>query len=171
MAQPQPTSFSARFGSAAKRAAAARPPQQRPGGPMQGQGRPPPQMGQTMQRPGPGQGRPPPQNGVQRPQSQQPPNQAGNPNQQRPPAQRPRGQQPPKRRFKPLAIKLRQVQIEGLVLLKIIKHSGEFVAKKQAVSGKLLGLPTNQHTVEVTNCFPEPSSFFKTVCHSLSLYI
>lgn len=48
------------------------------------------------------------------------------------------------------------------MLLKIIKHAGEYVAKKQAVTGKLLGLPTNQHTVEVTNCFPEPESLFKT---------
>jgi len=104
---------------------------------------------QNMQRPngGPPQGRPPPQ--------------GGSPGQQQPTA-KPQVKPKPKPKPKPLAIKLRQVQIEGLVLLKIIKHAGEFLSKKQAVSGKLLGLPTNQHTVEVTNCFPEPAAFFKT---------
>jgi len=112
----------------------------------------------------------PPQNGVrpgpnQQPQGAQPnrPQGQGPPPNQKKGPQKPRRKLKPKLKFKPLEVKLRQVQIEGLVLLKIIKHSGEFVGKKQAVSGKLLGLPTNNYTVEVTNCFPEPASFFQTL--------
>jgi len=55
--------------------------------------------------------------------------------------------------------KISAVQIEGLVLLKIIKHCGEYLPQRQAVSGKLLGLPADDITIEVTNCFPVPTQF------------
>ena len=57
-------------------------------------------------------------------------------------------------------IKVSAVQIEGLVLLKIIKHCNEYLAQRQPVSGKLLGLRGSQgNTVEITNCFPIPIQF------------
>lgn len=56
--------------------------------------------------------------------------------------------------------KISAVQIEGLVLLKIIKHCNEYLAVRQKVSGKLLGLRGHtENTVEITNCFPIPTQF------------
>jgi len=46
------------------------------------------------------------------------------------------------------------VQLDGLVLLKIINHSKE--SMPDVVSGQLLGLDVDQK-LEVTNCFPFPS--------------
>ncbi|PRQ38130.1 putative JAB1/MPN/MOV34 metalloenzyme domain, eukaryotic translation initiation factor 3 subunit H [Rosa chinensis] len=48
---------------------------------------------------------------------------------------------------------LRVVQIEGLVILKIIKHCKEFAPA--LVTGQLLGLDVGS-VLEVTNCFPFP---------------
>ncbi|KAJ4830328.1 Eukaryotic translation initiation factor 3 subunit H [Turnera subulata] len=48
---------------------------------------------------------------------------------------------------------LRVVQIEGLVVLKIIKHCKEFAPS--LVTGQLLGLDVGS-VLEVTNCFPFP---------------
>uniref|UniRef100_A0A251TIE6 Eukaryotic translation initiation factor 3 subunit H n=6 Tax=asterids TaxID=71274 RepID=A0A251TIE6_HELAN len=48
---------------------------------------------------------------------------------------------------------LRVVQIEGLVILKIIKHCTEF--SNALVTGQLLGLDVGS-VLEVTNCFPFP---------------
>nr|GEU95031.1 eukaryotic translation initiation factor 3 subunit H [Tanacetum cinerariifolium] len=48
---------------------------------------------------------------------------------------------------------LRVVQIEGLVILKIIKHCTEF--SPALVTGQLLGLDVGS-VLEVTNCFPFP---------------
>ncbi|XP_068666745.1 eukaryotic translation initiation factor 3 subunit H-like [Aristolochia californica] len=48
---------------------------------------------------------------------------------------------------------LRVVQIEGLVILKIIKHCKEF--SQALVTGQLLGLDVGS-VLEVTNCFPFP---------------
>ncbi|KAH9680093.1 eukaryotic translation initiation factor 3 subunit H [Citrus sinensis] len=48
---------------------------------------------------------------------------------------------------------LRVVQIEGLVMLKIIKHCKEF--SPALVTGQLLGLDVGS-VLEVTNCFPFP---------------
>ncbi|GJT44739.1 eukaryotic translation initiation factor 3 subunit H, partial [Tanacetum coccineum] len=48
---------------------------------------------------------------------------------------------------------LRVVQIEGLVILKIIKHCAEF--SPALVTGQLLGLDVGS-VLEVTNCFPFP---------------
>ncbi|EEF32586.1 eukaryotic translation initiation factor 3 subunit, putative [Ricinus communis] len=48
---------------------------------------------------------------------------------------------------------LRVVQIEGLVILKIIKHCKEF--SPALVTGQLLGLDVGS-VLEVTNCFPFP---------------
>ncbi|KAH0638289.1 hypothetical protein KY289_038204 [Solanum tuberosum] len=48
---------------------------------------------------------------------------------------------------------LRVVQIEGLVILKIIKHCQEF--SPALVTGQLLGLDVGS-VLEVTNCFPFP---------------
>ncbi|EPS72035.1 hypothetical protein M569_02724 [Genlisea aurea] len=48
---------------------------------------------------------------------------------------------------------LRAVQIEGLVILKIIKHCKEF--SPALVTGQLLGLDVGS-VLEVTNCFPFP---------------
>eukprot|EP00485_Elphidium_margaritaceum_P024292 CAMPEP_0202712910 /NCGR_PEP_ID=MMETSP1385-20130828/47558_1 /ASSEMBLY_ACC=CAM_ASM_000861 /TAXON_ID=933848 /ORGANISM="Elphidium margaritaceum" /LENGTH=364 /DNA_ID=CAMNT_0049373101 /DNA_START=47 /DNA_END=1141 /DNA_ORIENTATION=+ len=56
-------------------------------------------------------------------------------------------------------VQISAVQIEGLVLLKIIRHCNEYVSKMQSVTGKLLGLPQNRSTIEVTNCFPIPTQF------------
>ncbi|KAG6787297.1 hypothetical protein POTOM_008936 [Populus tomentosa] len=48
---------------------------------------------------------------------------------------------------------LRVVQIEGLVVLKIIKHCKEF--SPSLVTGQLLGLDVGS-VLEITNCFPFP---------------
>jgi len=48
---------------------------------------------------------------------------------------------------------VREVEVEGLVILKIIKHCREFLP--QVVTGQLLGLD-EQGTLEVTNCFGLP---------------
>ncbi|KAI8537712.1 hypothetical protein RHMOL_Rhmol09G0046000 [Rhododendron molle] len=53
-----------------------------------------------------------------------------------------------------VAPKLRVVQIEGLVILKIIKHCKEF--SPALVTGQLLGLDVGSD-LEVTNCFPFPT--------------
>jgi len=58
--------------------------------------------------------------------------------------------------------KMRVVQIDGLVLLKIIKHCHENVPKP--VTGTLLGLDIKE-TLEVTNCFPLPSDCTETETH------
>ncbi|KAJ9147251.1 hypothetical protein P3X46_029430 [Hevea brasiliensis] len=52
-----------------------------------------------------------------------------------------------------VAPSLRVVQIEGLVILKIIKHCKEF--SPALVTGQLLGLDVGS-VLEVTNCFPFP---------------
>lgn len=46
-----------------------------------------------------------------------------------------------------------RVQIDGLTLMKILKHARE--NPHDSASGPLLGLVVN-HTLEVTNCFPLP---------------
>ena len=46
------------------------------------------------------------------------------------------------------------VQLDGLVVLKIIKHCQEMLP--DLVTGQLLGLDISS-TVEVTNCFPFPA--------------
>eukprot|EP00976_Prorocentrum_cordatum_P074165 1181403-Prorocentrum_minimum.AAC.4 len=67
---------------------------------------------------------------------------------------------PPKLNFAAAAQKevgetpLREVQIDGQVLLKIIKHCKECMPS--LVTGQLLGLDIGS-TLEVTNCFPFPS--------------
>ncbi|KAL4192718.1 hypothetical protein AMTRI_Chr06g195720 [Amborella trichopoda] len=53
-----------------------------------------------------------------------------------------------------VASPLRVVQIDGLVILKIIKHCKEFMPS--LVTGQLLGLDVGS-CLEVTNCFPFPS--------------
>ena len=53
-----------------------------------------------------------------------------------------------------VAAPLRVVQIEGLVVLKIIKHCKELMPA--LVTGQLLGLDIGS-ALEVTNCFPFPS--------------
>ncbi|KAG9307258.1 hypothetical protein G9A89_017086 [Geosiphon pyriformis] len=52
-------------------------------------------------------------------------------------------------------VPLESVQLDGLVILKIIKHCREFFPT--AVTGQLLGLDMSG-VLEVTNCFPLPSS-------------
>lgn len=49
----------------------------------------------------------------------------------------------------------RVLQLDGLVLLKIIKHCKENVP--EVVTGQLLGLNVEDR-LEVTNCFPFPST-------------
>uniref|UniRef100_A0A8C4QSS2 Eukaryotic translation initiation factor 3 subunit H n=1 Tax=Eptatretus burgeri TaxID=7764 RepID=A0A8C4QSS2_EPTBU len=51
------------------------------------------------------------------------------------------------------AVKL--VQIDGLVVLKVIKHCQEENARQEIVQGVLLGLVVNE-CLEITNCFPFP---------------
>ncbi|KAM3366920.1 hypothetical protein ACQJBY_015918 [Aegilops geniculata] len=51
------------------------------------------------------------------------------------------------------AVQLRVVQMEGLAVLKIIKHCEEFAPA--LVTGQLLGLDVGS-VLEVTNCFPFP---------------
>ncbi|MCO5577387.1 hypothetical protein L7F22_031219 [Adiantum nelumboides] len=53
-----------------------------------------------------------------------------------------------------VATPLRVVQIDGLVVLKIIKHCKDFMPA--LVTGQLLGLDIGS-VLEVTNCFPFPS--------------
>jgi len=47
------------------------------------------------------------------------------------------------------------VQLDGLVLLKIIQHGKDSLP--EPVSGQLLGLDTSSGVLEVTSCFPMPS--------------
>jgi hypothetical protein len=49
---------------------------------------------------------------------------------------------------------LRVVQLDGLVLLKIIKHCTQSLP--ELCAGSLLGMDTESHALEVTNCFPFP---------------
>ncbi|XP_058964038.1 eukaryotic translation initiation factor 3 subunit H-like [Pocillopora verrucosa] len=49
------------------------------------------------------------------------------------------------------------VQVEGLVVLKIIKHCQDERSAGEVVQGVLLGLIQN-NKLEITNCFPFPSS-------------
>ena len=51
---------------------------------------------------------------------------------------------------------LRNVQLDGLAVLKILKHCKE--SMPSLVTGQLLGLDIGQ-TLEVTDCFPFPVSF------------
>jgi translation initiation factor 3 subunit H len=55
----------------------------------------------------------------------------------------------------PLTSGIQVVQLDGLVLLKIIKHCKENMP--EVVTGQLLGLDVEDR-LEVTNCFPFPSS-------------
>ena len=50
-------------------------------------------------------------------------------------------------------VPLRGVQIDGLAVLKIVKHCTE--CQPSLVTGQLLGLDIGA-TLEVTNCFPFP---------------
>ena len=50
---------------------------------------------------------------------------------------------------------LRNVQLDGLAVLKILKHCKE--SMPSLVTGQLLGLDIGQ-TLEVTDCFPFPVS-------------
>jgi translation initiation factor 3 subunit H len=52
---------------------------------------------------------------------------------------------------------LRVVQLEGQVVLKIVKHCKENASAVAVVTGQLLGLDVGQ-TLEVTDCFPFPVS-------------
>jgi len=58
----------------------------------------------------------------------------------------------------PAKVPVREVQLDGLVLLKMIKHCTENVP--EVVTGQLLGLDIGEK-LEVTNCFPVPTSFGK----------
>ena len=67
---------------------------------------------------------------------------------------------------------LRQVQVEGQVILKIVDHcKGAF---PNLVTGQLLGLDIGQ-TLEVTDCFPFPNVGGNenevTACHSLDCWL
>ena len=53
---------------------------------------------------------------------------------------------------------LRNVQLDGLAVLKILKHCKE--SMPSLVTGQLLGLDIGQ-TLEVTDCFPFPVSLSK----------
>merc|ERR1712159_743266 len=50
--------------------------------------------------------------------------------------------------------RLEVVEIDGLAVLKIVKHCKEYLP--QLVTGQLLGLDFD-NTLEVTNCFPFPT--------------
>ncbi|XP_048450524.1 eukaryotic translation initiation factor 3 subunit H-like, partial [Rhincodon typus] len=50
---------------------------------------------------------------------------------------------------------VKQVQIDGLVVLKIIKHFQEEGQGSEVVQGVLLGLVVDDR-LEITNCFPFP---------------
>ncbi|KAF7659551.1 hypothetical protein LDENG_00296780 [Lucifuga dentata] len=50
---------------------------------------------------------------------------------------------------------VKQIQIEGLVVLKIIKHYQEEGQGSEVVQGVLLGLVVDDR-LEITNCFPFP---------------
>ena len=52
--------------------------------------------------------------------------------------------------------RLRTVQLEGQVILKLVKHCQE--CEPALVTGQLLGLDIGQ-TLEVTDCFPFPVRF------------
>lgn len=54
---------------------------------------------------------------------------------------------------------LRNVQLDGLAVLKILKHCKE--SMPSLVTGQLLGLDIGQ-TLEVTDCFPFPVSLLHT---------
>ncbi|KAG8570220.1 hypothetical protein GDO81_011157 [Engystomops pustulosus] len=55
----------------------------------------------------------------------------------------------------PVEIPVKQVQIDGLVVLKIIKHYQEEGHGSEVVQGVLLGLVVDDR-LEITNCFPFP---------------
>ncbi|MEQ2310657.1 Eukaryotic translation initiation factor 3 subunit H, partial [Ameca splendens] len=50
---------------------------------------------------------------------------------------------------------VKQIQIDGLVVLKIIKHYQEEGQGSEVVQGVLLGLVVDDR-LEITNCFPFP---------------
>ncbi|XP_031676847.1 eukaryotic translation initiation factor 3 subunit H-like [Oncorhynchus kisutch] len=50
---------------------------------------------------------------------------------------------------------VKQIQIEGLVVLKMIKHYQEEGQGSEVVQGVLLGLVVEDR-LEITNCFPFP---------------
>eukprot|EP01083_Nonionella_stella_P093825 263088_1 len=134
--QQRPQPFGARLQNSINNAQRMQRPQQRPQQPFQRQQRP-----------------------------QQPPQRPVKDSKLKPQQRKPKAQAPPRSQQKKenlplIPKKITAVQIEGLVLLKIIKHCGEYLAQRQAVSGKLLGLPTNRQTVEITNCFPMPTTQF-----------
>lgn len=59
---------------------------------------------------------------------------------------------------------VKQVEINGQVILKILQHCNE--ALPQLVTGQLLGLDVGQ-TLEVTDCFPFPvSATFTRAVHT-----
>ena len=51
-------------------------------------------------------------------------------------------------------VPLKAVQVEGLVIMKIIKHCASKFPT--TATGSLVGMDTNSGTLEVTNCFPFP---------------
>ncbi|XP_026101897.1 eukaryotic translation initiation factor 3 subunit H-A-like [Carassius auratus] len=55
----------------------------------------------------------------------------------------------------PLETPVKQIQIDGLVVLKIIKHYQEEGQGSEVVQGVLLGLVV-EDSLEITNCFPFP---------------
>ncbi|KTG43276.1 hypothetical protein cypCar_00001341 [Cyprinus carpio] len=55
----------------------------------------------------------------------------------------------------PLDSPVKQIQIDGLVVLKIIKHYQEEGQGSEVVQGVLLGLVVEDR-LEITNCFPFP---------------
>lgn len=57
-------------------------------------------------------------------------------------------------------IPIRNVQLEGQVILKIAKHCKQQSSVSAVVTGQLLGLDVGQ-TLEVTDCFPFPVSAIK----------
>ena len=63
---------------------------------------------------------------------------------------------------------LRNVQLNGLAVLKILKHCKE--SMPSLVTGQLLGLDIGQ-TLEVTDCFPFPVSFASLISCSQAVCI
>lgn len=61
---------------------------------------------------------------------------------------------------------LRNVQLDGLAVLKILKHCKE--SMPSLVTGQLLGLDIGQ-TLEVTDCFPFPVSLSKHTTQDIPL--
>lgn len=59
---------------------------------------------------------------------------------------------------------LRELRLEGNVVLKIVKHCQE--SQPFLVTGQLLGLDIGS-SLEVTDCFPFPVSHFRRVYQSL----